>query len=179
MFPWEILRATSHISCLWEATYCSIICIELPHISATLGAWHRAGCTRTPTALLCSLGQCFSERTLLTHAVIAVLKPASRVEVNTGFGWFNSKQALRDCPMALFQMAAISLTLRERVSGFKEAILHFPYSTIFHADRNALHWCLLPFVAQLCCVVSCSQKLYILPDTQKEWFFPARSSSCH
>lgn len=73
--------------------------------------------------------------------------------------------------MALFQMAAISLTLRERVSGFKEAILHFPYSTIFHAVRNALHWCLLPFVAQLRCVVSCSQKLYILPDMQKEWVF--------
>lgn len=70
-------------------------------------------------------------------------------------------------------MAAILLTLRKRVSGLREAIFRFPYSTIFHAEHNALHWCLLPFVIQLCSVISCCQKLYVLPDgsSRRSGFF--------
>ena len=97
--------------------------------------------------------------------------------MNTGFVWFSSKQTLRDCLTALFQMAAISLTLRERVSGLKEAIPHIPYSTVFNAEHNTLHRCLLPFVIQLRSVVSCSQKLYILPDgsSRSGFFLPFKA----
>jgi len=122
---------------------------EVLHISAALGAWQRAGCAWEPAAPLCSLCRCCSERTLLTRAVTAVPKPPSKVEANTGFVCFSSKQALRDSPLALFQTAAISLALRDRVSGLKQAILQFAYSTVFRAERNALHQCLLPFVIQL------------------------------
>lgn len=76
MFPWEILVSTSHVLCLWEATYYTVVCPKLLHIPAASGAWQRAGFPCKPVALLCSLGQCCSKETLLTYALWAVLTPA-------------------------------------------------------------------------------------------------------
>lgn len=81
--------------------------------------------------------------------------------MNTGFVWFSPKQTLTDFLTAPVQVASLSLSLSERVSGLGEALLHFPHSTEFQAVRGTL---LLHFVTQLHGAVSCRQKRHILPD---------------
>lgn len=88
MFPWGMLKSASHILCLWEASYCTVECPRLLHIPAASRAWQRAVFPWEPV-VLCCLGQCCSKETFLTHALWAVLTPASEVEVSTGFVGFS------------------------------------------------------------------------------------------
>lgn len=173
MFPWAILRATSHTLCLWEATHYTVVCPKLLHIPAAVGAWPKAGFPWKPMALLCSPGQCYSKETLLTPALWAVLTPASEVEVSTGFVWFSPKQTLTDFLKAPGQEAALSLSLRERFSGLWEALLHFPYSSEFQAVHGTLHPPVpsaLSDPAPKCCITQ-SKTLHFSRWLQQGWGF--------
>lgn len=130
MFPWEIIKSPSHILCLWEAAYCTVVCPKLLHIPAALGhgsmAQGRVPLWSHGSSLLS--GPVLWQGDTSGHDLWAA--PTAASELGTGF----VGSALTNPERFSNGTSSSGSSEPQRgVGGLREALLHFPCSTEFQA----------------------------------------------